>query len=197
MMRYRSLEQAISGRAAGRAVQQARWARASTLTPALEARILEWTSSVSRRTGRRSGARAGWNTAQGQSYDGGAVWAKTASSRSGSTAYMATNDPDFEQKAADIIGLYLNPPAHAAVFCVDEKTTIQALDRKDPVLPPRRDAPSATALSTSAGTLSLYAAFDTKTGEVLGKTAVRHTSAEFVAFWRTSLSTNRAAKRFT
>src|SRR5262249_27010853 len=44
-------------------------------------------------------------------------------------------DPDFERKAADIIGLYMNPPAHAAVFCVDEKTAIQALDRKDPVLP--------------------------------------------------------------
>jgi len=43
---------------------------------------------------------------------------------------MASNDPDFEKKAADIIGLYLNPPAHAAVFCVDEKTAIQALDRR-------------------------------------------------------------------
>src|SRR5882724_5018357 len=49
--------------------------------------------------------------------------------------YMASNDPDFERKAADVIGLYLNPPQHAAVFCVDEKTAIQALDRKDPVLP--------------------------------------------------------------
>ena len=49
--------------------------------------------------------------------------------------YMSSNDPNFEQKAADIIGLYLNPPAHAAVFCVDEKTAIQALDRNDPVLP--------------------------------------------------------------
>ena len=48
---------------------------------------------------------------------------------------MATNDPDFGRKAADIVGLYLNPPAHAAVFCVDEKTAIQALDRKDLVLP--------------------------------------------------------------
>jgi len=48
---------------------------------------------------------------------------------------MASNDPDFETRAADIIGLYLNPPSHAAVFCVDEKTTIQALDCKDPVLP--------------------------------------------------------------
>jgi transposase len=49
--------------------------------------------------------------------------------------YMASNDPEFERKAADIIGLYLNPPQHAAVFCVDEKTAIQALDRLDPVLP--------------------------------------------------------------
>ena len=40
--------------------------------------------------------------------------------------YMASNDPDFETKAADVIGLYLNPPEHAAVFCVDEKTAIQA-----------------------------------------------------------------------
>jgi hypothetical protein len=48
---------------------------------------------------------------------------------------MASNDPDFETKAAGIIGLYLNPPAHAAVFCVDEKTAIHGLDRKDPVLP--------------------------------------------------------------
>src|SRR3954454_16011284 len=49
--------------------------------------------------------------------------------------YMASNDPDFETKAADIIGLYLHPPQHAAVFCVDEKSAIQALDRLDPVLP--------------------------------------------------------------
>ena len=46
-----------------------------------------------------------------------------------------SSDPDFETKAADVIGLYLDPPAHAAVFCVDEKTAIQALDRKDRMLP--------------------------------------------------------------
>jgi transposase len=49
--------------------------------------------------------------------------------------HMVSNDPDFETKAADVIGLYLNPPEHAAVFCVDEKTAIQALDRKDKMLP--------------------------------------------------------------
>src|ERR1700688_1410472 len=49
--------------------------------------------------------------------------------------YMASDDPEFESKAADILGLYLYPPQHAVVFCVDEKTAIQALDRLDPVLP--------------------------------------------------------------
>jgi transposase len=96
---------------------------------------------------------------------------------------MTTSDPDFETKAADIIGLYLNPPQHAAVFCVDEKTAIQALDRKDPVLPlsPGRAERHGFEYYRH-GTLSVYAAFNTRTGEVLGKTAARHTSAEFVAF---------------
>src|SRR6202050_3402498 len=97
--------------------------------------------------------------------------------------YMASNDPDFENNAAEIIGLYLHPPQHAAVFCVDEKTAIQALDRKDPVLPlsPGRAERHGFEYYRH-GTLSLFAAFNTKTGEVLGKTAAHHTSAEFVAF---------------
>ncbi|WP_234800636.1 helix-turn-helix domain-containing protein [Luteitalea pratensis] len=49
--------------------------------------------------------------------------------------YMRSTDPDFETKAGDFIGLYLPPPLHAVVFCVDEKTAIQALDRRDPILP--------------------------------------------------------------
>lgn len=96
---------------------------------------------------------------------------------------MASDDPDFERKAADIIGLYLNPPQHAAVFCIDEKTAIQALDRLDPVLPlsPGRAERHGFEYARH-GTLSLYAAFDTRTGAVVGRTAERHTSAEFVAF---------------
>jgi hypothetical protein len=50
-------------------------------------------------------------------------------------AYVASDDPDFEAKAADVIGLYVKSPQHAVVFCVDEKTAIQALDRLDRVLP--------------------------------------------------------------
>jgi transposase len=97
--------------------------------------------------------------------------------------YMASDDPNFETKAADIIGLYLNPPEHAAVFCVDEKTAIQALDRLDPVLPlsPGRIERHGFEYYRH-GTLSLYPALETATGRVHGKTAVRHTSQDFVAF---------------
>lgn len=97
--------------------------------------------------------------------------------------YMASNDPDFERKAADIIGLYLNPPQHAVIFCVDEKSAIQALDRLDPVLPMSPGRAERHGFEYYRhGTLSLYAALDVKTGKVHGKTAARHTSDEFVAF---------------
>ncbi len=97
--------------------------------------------------------------------------------------YMASDDPDFENKAADVIALYMAPPQHAAVFCVDEKTAIQALDRLDPVLPlsPGRLERHGFEYKRN-GTLPLYAALDVKTGKVQGKTAGRHTSAEFVSF---------------
>ena len=90
---------------------------------------------------------------------------------------MASNDPDFETKATDIIGLYLNPPQQAAIFCVDEKSAIQALDRLDPVLPlsPGRAERHGFEYYRH-GTLSLYAALNVKTGKVHGKTAARHTS---------------------
>src|SRR2546422_274097 len=99
--------------------------------------------------------------------------------------YLASDDPDFEAKAADIIGLYLEPPQHAAVFCVDEKTAIQALDRLDPVLPlsPGRAERHGFEYYRH-GTLSLFAALNTESGEVLGQTVPRHTSAAFVDFLR-------------
>jgi len=89
--------------------------------------------------------------------------------------YLASDDPEFETKAADVIGLYLNPPQHAAVFCVDEKTAIQALDRLDPVLPlsPGRAERHGFEYYRH-GTLSLYAALDTKTGRVHGNGGAPH-----------------------
>jgi hypothetical protein len=79
--------------------------------------------------------------------------------------------------------LYLKPPVHAAVFCVDEKSAIQALDRLDPVLslsPVRAERHGFEYYRH--GTPSLYSALNTQTGEVLAKTTARHTSAEFVDF---------------
>ncbi|MGH8770246.1 MAG: IS630 family transposase [Burkholderiales bacterium] len=157
---------------------------AAKLTPALEAKILKWT--VKRKP---SDGSTHWSTRKlsrtlGVSHMMVArVWARHGLKPHRLERYMASNDPDFESKAADVIGLYLNPPTHAAVFCVDEKTAIQALDRKDPVLPlsPGRSERHGFEYYRH-GTVSLYAAFNTKTGEVLGKTASRHTSAEFVAF---------------
>jgi transposase len=97
--------------------------------------------------------------------------------------YMQSDDPDFETKAADVIGLYLNPPDHAAVFAVDEKTAIQALDRLDPLLPlsPGRAERHGFEYYRH-GTLSLLAALDTQSGAVIGHTVPRHTSAAFVDF---------------
>jgi transposase len=152
-------------------------------TAKLEARVLAWTQQAP------SDGSTHWSTrklgeALGVSHMMVArIWAKHGLKPHRLERYMASDDPDFETKAADVIGLYLNPPAHAAVFCVDEKTAIQALDRLDPVLPlsPGRLERHGFEYYRH-GTLSLYAAFNTKTGEVLGKTAPRHTSAEFVAF---------------
>lgn len=155
-----------------------------TLTPALEARILEWTVKRQPPEGSTHWSTRKLSVALKISHMMVArVWAKHALKPHRLERYLASNDPDFETKAADIIGLYLNPPRHAAVFCVDEKTAIQALDRKDPLLPlsPGRAERHGFEYYRH-GTLSLYAAFNTQTGEVLGKTSARHTSAEFVAF---------------
>src|SRR5271170_3549189 len=152
-------------------------------TPALEAKILEWTRRPppdgsthwsSRKLARHLGV-SHMMVAR--------VWARAGLKPHRIARYMASDDPDFEAKAADIIGLYVNPPQHAAVFCVDEKTAIQALDRLDPVLPlsPGRLERHGFEYYRH-GTLSLYAALNTKSGEVMGKTAARHTSQEFVAF---------------
>ena len=111
------------------------------------------------------------------------VWAQTRLKPHRLDSYMASNDPRFEEKAADIIGLYMNPPQHAAVFCVDEKSAIQALDRLDrrlPLSPGRAERHGFEYYRH--GTLSLYAALNPQTGEVIGQTAPRHTSQEFVTF---------------
>ena len=152
-------------------------------TPDLEARILDRT-----RCAPKDGS-THWSTRKLAAELGispmrvARTWAKAGLKPHQLRRYMASDDPDFAKKAADVIGLYLKPPTNAVVFCVDEKTAIQALDRLDPVLPlsPGRAERHGFEYFRH-GTLSLYAALNTQTGSVLGKTASKHTSAEFVAF---------------
>ncbi len=98
-------------------------------------------------------------------------------------SYVASPDPDFEAKAAVILGLYLRPPAHAVVLCIDEKSHIQALDRTQPALrlAPRRPERHSVEY-VRHGTLSLYAALEISSGRVRGQCVPRHTAAEFVHF---------------
>ena len=111
------------------------------------------------------------------------TWAKAGLQPHRMRRYMTSDDPQFHKKATDVIGLYLKPPTNAVVFCVDEKTAIQVLDRLDPVLPLSAGRAERHGFEYFRhGTLSLYAALNTQTGQVLGKTANKHTSAEFVAF---------------
>jgi len=150
-----------------------------------EARILKWTTQRKPADGSThwSSRKLSLEMGDVSHMSVARVWVKHGIKPHRLERYMASQDADFESKAADIIGLYLNPPQHAAIFSVDEKTAIQALDRKDPVLPlsPGRAERHGFEYFRH-GTLSLYAAFNTRTGTVLGKTAKRHTSAEFVAF---------------
>ena len=149
----------------------------------LEARILERTrrgpqDGTTQWSSRRLAAQLGTNHMTVSR-----IWTRHGLQPHRLRRYLLSEDPDFEKKAADIIGLYLNPPDHAAVFCVDEKTAIQALDRLDPVLPLSPGRAEAHGFEYYRhGTLSLYAALDTRSGEILGQTARRHTSSEFVDF---------------
>jgi transposase len=92
-------------------------------------------------------------------------------------------DPDFEAKLLDIVGLYLNPPENALVLCVDEKPSIQALDRTQPVLPLRAKKPrSWTNEYARHGTQTLLAALEIATGRVVAHVRDRRTTADFLSF---------------
>src|SRR6185436_13046634 len=84
--------------------------------------------------------------------------------------FKLSNDPQFEEKVRDVVGLYLNPPDRALVLCVDEKSQIQALDRTAPILPLRPGLPERQTHDYKRhGTTSLFAALDVASGVVLGK----------------------------
>lgn len=92
-------------------------------------------------------------------------------------------DPEFEAKLLDIVGLYLNPPENALVLCVDEKPSIQALDRTQPMLPLRAKKPRAwTNEYARHGTQTLLAALEIATGKVVAHVRDRRTTADFLSF---------------
>jgi transposase len=155
----------------------------SVITPALQAKVLDATrrkpkDGSTHWSCRKLAAQLGISKDTVQR-----IWQRAGLKPHRLERYMASDDPEFERKAADIIGLYLHPPQHAAVFCVDEKSAIQALDRLDPVLPMSPGRAERHGFEYYRhGTLSLYAALDVRSGKVHGTTAARHTSDEFVEF---------------
>jgi transposase len=97
--------------------------------------------------------------------------------------FKLSPDPQLIEKVRDIVGLYMNPPEHALVFCVDEKSQIQALDRTQPLLPLRPgQVERGTHDYKRHGTTSLFAALELKTSRVIGQLHRRHRSREFRRF---------------
>ena len=101
-------------------------------------------------------------------------------------SFKLSNDPQFEAKLRDVVGLYMNPPDNAVVFSVDEKSSIQALDRTQPGLPlkPGR-CETFTHDYKRNGTSTLFAALNAATGEVIGECKQRHRHQGFLSFLKT------------
>ena len=99
--------------------------------------------------------------------------------------FKVSNDPQFVQKLIDVVGLYLNPPERAMVFCVDEKSQIQALDRSQPGLPLKKGrCGTMTHDYKRNGTTTLFAALNVTEGKLIGACMPRHRHQEFIKFLR-------------
>lgn len=105
----------------------------------------------------------------------GRIWAEAGLKPHVTKGFKVSNDPMFEEKVTDIVGLYLDPPDRAVVLCVDEKSQIQALDRTQPGLPLKKGrAATMTHDYKRHGTTTLFAALDVKSGKVIGDCMPRH-----------------------
>jgi transposase len=115
----------------------------------------------------------------------GRIWAEAGLKPHLTKSFKVSNDPMFEEKVTDIVGLYLDPPERAVVLCVDEKSQIQALDRTQPGLPLKKGrAATMTHDYKRHGTTTLFAALDVKSGMVIGDCQPRHRAKEFLSFLR-------------
>src|SRR3954468_22206415 len=113
----------------------------------------------------------------------GRIWAEAGLKPHLVHRFKISNDPQFEEKVTDVVGLYMNPPDRALVLCVDEKSQIQALDRTQPGLPLKKGrAATMTHDYKRHGTTTLFAALDVKSGLVIGECQPRHRAKEFIRF---------------
>ena len=115
----------------------------------------------------------------------GRIWREAGLKPHRVNTFKVSNDPHFEEKVVDVVGLYMNPPDKALVLCVDEKSQIHALDRTQPGLPMKKGrAQSMTHDYKRHGTTTLFAALDVKSGIVIGECRPRHRAKEFLSFLR-------------
>lgn len=157
---------------------------AKVLTPELEKRILETTLQT-----RPGDGSTHWSVRMLASYLRVSrtiihrVWQRHEIQPHRVERFKLSNDPRFEEKVREIVGLYLDPPARALVLCVDEKSQIQALDRTAPILPLRPGLPERQTHDYKRhGTTTLFAAFNIVNGKVIGTCQERHRSREFIRF---------------
>ena len=114
------------------------------------------------------------------------IWAARGLKPHRVDAFKLSNDPRFEEKLIDVVGLYLNPPKQAIVLCMDEKSSIQALDRTQPGLPMKKGrGATMTHDYVRHGTTTLFAALDVATGKVIGSCFPKHRHNEFLKFLKT------------
>jgi transposase len=113
----------------------------------------------------------------------GRIWRDFGLKPHRAESFKLSKDPYFVDKVVDVVGLYRDPPAHAAVFCVDEKSQIQALDRSQPVLPMMPGMPERRTHDYQRnGVTSLFAAFNIANGTVVTELRRRHRAAEYKKF---------------
>jgi len=173
----------LTGGLAALRQRQKRNRRRSALTPELEQKILDTTLKTRPADGTHWSVRVlaqqlGISRMMVQR-----VWQRYEIQPHRVEKFKISNDPNFEQKVRDVVGLYLHPPDRALVLCVDEKSQIQALDRTAPLLPLRPGLPERQTHDYKRyGTTTLFAAFNILNGKVMGSCLARHRGQEFVKF---------------
>jgi transposase len=159
--------------------------RAPTITTAAVRRVIEKTTqskpaNATHWSTRRMAAAAGISEASVRR-----IWRANGLKPHLVETFKVSNDPQFAEKLEAIVGLYLSPPEHALVLCVDEKSQIQALDRTQPGLPLKRGrGTTMTHDYKRNGTATLFAALNTSNGEVMGLCMERHRHQEWLRFLR-------------